>query len=147
MKPHKNRADLKNKSICGYPKRKHAYLHETVYTESAWPALVHSLYQSGTWWIPCRLLLISTERHIVLSCQNIDRAGGACISQGDQSHHNNGDAQEKVAVVDEVDGEEKGVEDGADDQREKVDFSCIMTSHLPAKQQTKDYLNIQDKGE
>ena len=83
----------------------------------------------------------------MLSCQNIDRAGGACVSQGDQSHHNNGDAQEKVAVVDEVDGEEKGVEDGADDQREEVDFSCIMTSHLPTKQQTKDYLNKQDKGE
>ena len=82
----------------------------------------------------------------MLSCQNIDRAGGACVSQGDQSHHNNGDTQEKVAVVDEVDGEEKGVEDGADDQGEEVDFGCIMISHLPTKQQTKDYLNKQDKG-
>ena len=83
----------------------------------------------------------------MLSCQNIDRAGGACVSQGDQSHHNNGDAQEKVAVVDEVDGEEKGVEDGEDHQGEEVDFSGIMTFHLPTKQQTKDYLNKQDKGE
>ena len=83
----------------------------------------------------------------MLSCQNIDRAGGACVSQGDQSHHNNGDAQEKVAVVNEVDGEEKGVEDGADGHREEVDFGCIMISHLPTKQQTKDYLNKQDKSE
>ena len=83
----------------------------------------------------------------MLSCQNIDRAGGACVSQGDQSHHNNGDDQEKVAVVNEIDGEEKGVENGADEQRDVVDFSCIMTSHLPTKQQTKDYLNKQDKGE
>ena len=83
----------------------------------------------------------------MLSCQNIDRARGACISQGDQSHHNNGDPQEKVAVVNEVDGEEKGVEDGADEHREEVYFSGIMISHLPAKQQTKDYLNKQDKGE
>ena len=82
----------------------------------------------------------------MLSCQNIDRAGGACVSQGDQSHHNNGDPQEKVAVVNEVDGEEKGVEDGADDHREEVDLSCIITSHLPTKQQTEDYLNKQDKG-
>ena len=82
----------------------------------------------------------------MLSCQNIDRAGGACISQGDQSHHNNGDAQEKVAVVNEVDGEEKGVEDGEDEQCEEVDFSGIMTFHLPTNQQTKDYLNKQDKG-
>ena len=83
----------------------------------------------------------------MLSCQNIDRAGGACVSQSDQSHHNNGEPQEKVAVVNEVDGEEKGVENGADEQRDVVDFSCIMTSHLPTKQQTEDYLNKQDKGE
>ena len=83
----------------------------------------------------------------MLSCQNIDRAGGACVSQGDQSHHYNRDPQEKVAVVYEVDGEEKGVEDGADDHREEVDLSCIITSHLPTKQQTEEYLNKQDKGE
>ena len=83
----------------------------------------------------------------MLSCQNIDRAGGACVSQGDQSHHNNREPQEKVAVVNEVDGEEKGVEDGTDDHREEVDLSCIVISHLPTKQQTKDYLNEQDKGE
>ena len=69
----------------------------------------------------------------MLSCQNIDRAGGACVSQGNQSHHNNGDAQEKVAVVNEVDGEEKGVEDGADEHREEVDFSCVITFHFPPK--------------